>query len=102
LYYCNAQKQLLALFSILVINGVVTAPPYDAKTATVIKTIGGDNKPTVAISKQIYQVNDDGSYTFGYEAADGAFRVENRDAKGYVIGRYGYVDSNGKLQVVGK
>lgn len=29
----------------------------------------------VAILKQIRKVNDDGSYTFGYEAGDGSFKV---------------------------
>jgi len=28
------------------------------------------------IMKQINKVNDDGSYTFGYEADDGSFRLE--------------------------
>ena len=57
--------------------------------------------PTVTILKQINQLNDDGSYTFGYEASDGSFRVESMDAKGYLTGRYGYVDSNGKQQETG-
>lgn len=59
------------------------------------------SSPNVAILKQIHQANDDGTYTFGYEAADGSFRVENRDADGYVTGKYGYVDANGKLQEFG-
>lgn len=29
----------------------------------------------VAILKQIRKVNEDGSYTFGYEAGDGSFKV---------------------------
>lgn len=29
----------------------------------------------VAILKQLRKVNDDGSYTFGYEAGDGSFKV---------------------------
>ena len=52
--------------------------------------------------KQIYQVNDDGSYTFGYEADDGTYRVENRDDSGYITGKYGYLDSAGSLQEIGK
>ena len=57
--------------------------------------------PTVTILKQINQLNDDGSYTFGYEASDGSFRVENMDVNGYLTGRYGYVDSYGKTQETG-
>lgn len=55
----------------------------------------------VAILKQIQQVQDDGSYTFGYENADGSFRVENKDKNGYITGKYGYVDDKGHLQILG-
>merc|ERR1712179_303088 len=56
--------------------------------------------PVVAILKQINEVNDDGSYTFGYEAADGTFKVETRDIDGNVKGKYGYLDDNGVLKTV--
>ena len=56
--------------------------------------------PVVAILKQINEVNDDGSYTFGYEAADGTFKVETRDIDGNVKGKYGYLDENGVLKTV--
>ena len=55
----------------------------------------------VAILKQIHQVQDDGSYTFGYENSDGSFRVENKDKSGYITGKYGYVDDKGHLQILG-
>lgn len=38
------------------------------------------------------QVNDDGSFTFGYEAADGSFKEETRGTDCVVRGKYGYVD----------
>lgn len=53
------------------------------------------------ILKQINQLNDDGSYTFGFEAGDGSFRVETRDISGHIRGKYGYVDENGEKQVLG-
>ena len=56
--------------------------------------------PVVAILKQINDVNDDGSYTFGYEAADGTFKVETRDVDGNVKGKYGYLDEFGVLKTV--
>ena len=56
--------------------------------------------PVVAILKQINEVNDDGSYTYGYEAADGTFKVETRDIDGNVKGKYGYLDDNGVLKTV--
>lgn len=57
--------------------------------------------PVVAILKQINQLNDDGSYTFGFEASDGSFRVESMDVDGYITGRYGYIDANGETQETG-
>ncbi|CAL4120625.1 unnamed protein product, partial [Meganyctiphanes norvegica] len=54
----------------------------------------------VSILRQINTVNDDGSYTYGFESADGAFKIETRDSKGNVNGKYGYVDENGDLKIV--
>lgn len=56
----------------------------------------------VPILKQINQVNDDGSYTFGFEAGDGSFRVETKTVDGQTIGKYGYIDEFGVQQVIGK
>ncbi|PSN51179.1 hypothetical protein C0J52_06049 [Blattella germanica] len=54
----------------------------------------------VAILKQINRVNDDGSYTFGYEAADGSFKIETRDVLGNVKGMFGFIDEGGELKRV--
>lgn len=54
----------------------------------------------VSILKQINKVNDDGSYTFGYEASDGSFKVETRDVAGNVKGMFGFVDEAGRLKRV--
>lgn len=54
----------------------------------------------VPILRQISSSNEDGSYTYGYEAADGSFKLETRRANGEVFGKYGYVDSNGELRTV--
>lgn len=54
----------------------------------------------IAILKQINRVNDDGSYTFGYEAADGSFKIETRDVLGNVKGMFGFVDESGELKRV--
>jgi hypothetical protein len=56
---------------------------------------------SASILQQIQQLNEDGSFTFGYENSDGSFRMENRDASGFVVGRYGYIDINGKTQEIG-
>lgn len=56
--------------------------------------------PPVAILKQISQHNDDGSYTYGYQGADGSFKLETKSADGTVKGKYGYVDANGEQVVI--
>ncbi|XP_008201546.1 uncharacterized protein LOC100141622 isoform X2 [Tribolium castaneum] len=43
------------------------------------------------IIKQIKKVNDDGSYTIGYEADDGSFKIESRDVLGNIKGTYGEI-----------
>lgn len=68
--------------------------PYDSSHKTAAYQ-------AVAILKHIQQVNDDGSYTFGYENEDGSYRVETRDVNGYVTGKYGYLDAHGKLHETG-
>lgn len=54
----------------------------------------------IAILKQINRHNEDGSYTYGYEGADGSFKIETKSANGEVKGKYGYVDGEGKQRVV--
>ena len=44
--------------------------------------------------------NEDGSYTYGYEAADGTFKLETRFPDGGVQGKYGYVDVNGEVKII--
>ncbi|CAG9863442.1 unnamed protein product [Phyllotreta striolata] len=58
-------------------------------------------RPTpIAILKQINRHNEDGSYTYGYESADGTFKIETKLPTGEVKGKYGYVDDTGKVRVV--
>ena len=51
----------------------------------------------VPILRQISNSNEDGSYTYGYEAADGSFKLETRKPNGEVFGKYGYIDAQGEL-----
>lgn len=55
-------------------------------------------KPIVPIVRYLNQLNDDGSYTFGFESADGTFRVETKDASGQIRGKYGYVEEESGLR----
>uniref|UniRef100_A0A146LL96 Cuticle protein 6 n=2 Tax=Lygus hesperus TaxID=30085 RepID=A0A146LL96_LYGHE len=54
----------------------------------------------VPILKQINRHNEDGSYSYGYEAADGSFKIETKYPSGEVYGKYGYVDDVGKVREV--
>ncbi|RLU22600.1 hypothetical protein DMN91_004878 [Ooceraea biroi] len=54
-------------------------------------------KPPVAILKQINRHNEDGSYTYGFEGADGSFKIETKLPTGDVRGKYGFVDDTGKV-----
>lgn len=56
----------------------------------------GPTTTPVPILKQINRQNDDGSYSYGYEAADGSFKIETKYPNGDVAGKYGYIDENGK------
>merc|ERR1712106_146491 len=52
----------------------------------------------VPILRYIDNQNTDGSYTFGFEGADGTYKLETRHADGRVKGKYGYYDSEGVLR----
>lgn len=54
----------------------------------------------VPILKQINRHNEDGSYSYGYEGADGSFKIETKYPTGEVYGKYGYVDDSGKVREV--
>uniref|UniRef100_A0A0K8SEW3 Cuticle protein 6 n=1 Tax=Lygus hesperus TaxID=30085 RepID=A0A0K8SEW3_LYGHE len=52
-------------------------------------------EPPVQTIRNYNKLNDDGSFTFGYEAADGSFKEETRGTDCVVRGKYGYVDPDG-------
>ena len=54
----------------------------------------------VPILRQVNQVGTDGSYTYGYESADGTFKAEYKDVIGNVQGKYGYIDEYKNLRIV--
>lgn len=67
---------------------VATSAPQDYRTTP------------VPILKQINRHNDDGSYSFGYESADGSFKIETKYPNGEVVGKYGYIGDDGKVREV--
>merc|ERR1712018_570170 len=52
----------------------------------------------VPILRYVDNQNVDGSYTYGYEAADGSYKLETRHQDGRVKGKYGYIDPEGNLR----
>lgn len=58
------------------------------------------NTTPVPILKQLNRHNEDGSYSYGYEAADGSFKIETKAANGEVKGKYGYIDDSGNLREI--
>ncbi|XP_013110215.1 uncharacterized protein LOC106089018 [Stomoxys calcitrans] len=59
-----------------------------------------DYTTPVPILKQINKHNSDGSYTYGYEAADKSFKIETKYPNGEVYGKYGYVDDQGQVREI--
>lgn len=88
---------------------VCLAQDYEDYQPSIRQTSGGSRyvqqeepktEAPIAILKQINKHNEDGSYTYGYEGADGSFKIETKDANGDVKGKYGYTDGDGKVRVV--
>merc|ERR1712117_716089 len=58
----------------------------------------GPTTTPVSILRYVDTQNIDGSYTYGYEAADGTYKLETRYVDGRVKGKYGYIDPEGNLR----
>ncbi|XP_011686490.1 PREDICTED: cuticle protein 8 [Wasmannia auropunctata] len=54
----------------------------------------------VPILKQINKHNEDGSYSYGFEAADGSYKIESKYPNGEIYGKYGFVDDTGTVREV--
>jgi len=95
----------LCLACFVLCGGLVAAQEAPEST-TVINTesttVATTESITVpaAIVKQINEINEDGSYTVGYEASDGSFKLETRDTHGNVEGKYGFIDDSGEIKIV--
>merc|ERR1712001_784069 len=69
-------------------------------TTSTTSTTTTSTEAPVVIVKQVNEINEDGSYTVGFEASDGSFRLETKDAEGNVEGKYGFLDENGEIKIV--
>merc|ERR1719338_14543 len=54
----------------------------------------------VPILRQFENQNPDGSYSYGFESADGTYKIETRYKTGEVKGKYAYYDPTGRLREV--
>merc|ERR1712025_323979 len=52
----------------------------------------------VPILKFLDTQNENGSYTYGFEAGDGTYKIETRYPDGQVQGKFGYYDPDGVLR----
>lgn len=95
--------------ALVFLSAVCVAQDYDEYQPSSIRQASGASRfiqeeqkteAPIAILKQINKHNEDGSYTYGYEGADGSFKIETKDANGDVKGKYGYTDGDGKVRVV--
>lgn len=50
--------------------------------------------------KECFRHNEDGSYSYGYEAADGSYKIESKHPNGEVFGKYGFIDDTGSVREV--
>ncbi|CAO1434091.1 unnamed protein product [Diamesa serratosioi] len=92
------------LVSVLLLSSLCLAQDYEdyrpAQRAAPARQVEEVKAEPIAILKQINKHNEDGSYTYGYEGADGSFKIETKLATGEVMGKYGYTDADGKARVV--
>ncbi|XP_065561777.1 uncharacterized protein LOC136028048 isoform X8 [Artemia franciscana] len=103
----NAESQLLLT------TETPTTPTLTTVTPKLIRKIAGnaarpkvrpittesseeeEQRPNVETVRRFSHVNPDGSFTFGYENADGSFKEETRGTDCVVRGKYGYIDPDG-------
>jgi hypothetical protein len=93
---------LFAFQVVLVVCAVLWSSPCSAeskKEADADKeTLTASPSSSPRVIKQINKVNEDNSYTVGYESEDGSFKIESRDSEGHIKGMFAYLDSSGTLK----
>merc|ERR1711981_873618 len=85
----------MAVYKILSV--LLVAGSFPAWTSPQFPATSPPTTP-VPILRYVDNQNIDGSYTYGYEAADGTYKLETRYQDGRVKGKYGYVDPDGNLR----
>merc|ERR1712029_937114 len=103
-YFVNMRG--LSLACVILCAGLVlgqdsteSSPEDNVTTSSPVPSTSTTEAPVVIV-KQVNEINEDGSYTVGYEASDGTFKLETKDAEGNVEGKYGFVDKDGEIKIV--
>lgn len=74
------------LFSALAIGLCACAPQKALPLGSLAPGSDGDAADAPTITRSYNDVKEDGSYTFGFEASDGTFKIETKDLEGNVRG----------------
>lgn len=90
-------QKLVPLLILLICRTSVCTEEAEPKEE-LVESESKDGK--LEIIKRIKKVNEDGSYTIGYEADDGSFKIESRDVLGNIKGTYGFLDDEGQIKRV--
>jgi hypothetical protein len=93
-----AMSPIAIVIFLACLTAMVQSAPQDSRQ--LFADLATPRKPIVQIKRLINQQERDGSYTYGFEAEDGTFKVETRSVAGIVSGKYGYIDTNNELKVV--
>merc|ERR1711953_1073237 len=80
-----------------ILSVLLVAGSFPAWTSAQLSSSTSSTTP-VPILRYVDTQNIDGSYTYGYEAADGTYKLETRYTDGRVKGKYGYIDPDGNLR----
>ncbi|KAL1465360.1 hypothetical protein WDU94_004941 [Cyamophila willieti] len=76
-------------------RAIASQPRIQSTIGARQKTANEERPAPVQTIRNYNKLNDDGSFTFGYEAADGSFKEETRGTDCVVRGKYGYIDPDG-------
>eukprot|EP00092_Neocalanus_flemingeri_P033921 GFUD01036886.1.p1 GENE.GFUD01036886.1~~GFUD01036886.1.p1 ORF type:complete len:211 (-),score=63.35 GFUD01036886.1:280-912(-) len=83
-----AVYKILSVFLVVAGPSAWTTPQFSPTPSTT----------PIPILRYINNQNTDGSYTYGFEGADGTYKLETRFTDGRVKGKYGYYDPEGVLR----
>ncbi|CAG9823439.1 unnamed protein product [Phaedon cochleariae] len=97
-------KQIHVYFVIILLTEILHEATSETESTTKKETEESldeaESNGKLEIIKRIKKINEDGSYTIGYEADDGSFKIESRDVLGHIKGTYGFVDDEGQIKRV--